>query len=159
MSAFFHRIESLSLVSGNKTSGFVLVVSADAARRLQKIKFTEQEYAFLQSAMKGRVLQSKLLPKKAIGNIGLQPWSGSACPLSFIIDPMFGGSIGSFLQELEQLGYYDKEDGEEDYDIRYVPHNVDTPNQALALLIMVETWAEWACGLLSRKLDADVALV
>lgn len=61
---------------------------------------------------------------------------------------MFGGSIGAFPQEMERLGYYENEG--EDYDIRYVPHNVDTPNQAMALLIMVETWAEWACGILSR---------
>lgn len=75
MSTFIHRIESLSLVSGSKTSGFVLVVSANAASRLQKIKFTEQEYTSLQSAIKERVLQSKLLPTKTIGSIGIQPWS------------------------------------------------------------------------------------
>lgn len=144
MSEFFHRIENLSLVAGNKRSGFVLVVSADAARRLMKIKFAESEYTSLSESIRDRVIQSKLLPKKLAKHIGIQPWDGSAFPLNFIIDPMFGGSVGAFPHELEHFSYHEKEEGVEEFDVRFTPHNVDTPNQALALLIMVEAWAEWA---------------
>lgn len=144
MTKFFHRIENLSLVTGNKRSGFVLVVAAEAARRLMKIEFTEHEYASLSESIRERVIQSKLLPNKLAKNIGIQPWGGSAFPLNFIIDPVFGGSIGAFPHELEHFGCYEKEEGVEEFDIRFTPHNVDSPNQALALLIMVEAWAEWA---------------
>jgi hypothetical protein len=142
---FFTRVDGLSLVPGNKTAGFVGVVSTEALRILREIPVGNDEVVALLTRMRERLLNAKLIPKRALNGSGVSLLAGSACPRFFVTDPTFGGSIGADPDDLDRL------DKPEAFDYigpttDYTPHNVDTPAQALALLVMFETWAEWAHG-------------
>ncbi|WP_434716283.1 hypothetical protein [Paraburkholderia sp. A3RO-2L] len=147
--SFFTRIDYLNLVPGNKTAGFVLAVSTRALKTLAAISVSEAEVQELNKRAQERVSRAGLLPVALVEDCGLELRLGGV-PSHFWVSQMFGGSIGARPEELSWLGAAQKADwlGEE---LEYTPHNVDTPAQALVLVILIQTWAEWAQGKLRAQ--------
>lgn len=147
MSEFFYRIDCLSLTPGNKTAGFVLVLDTGTMRRLTGIRVSEAQHDGLFKQMQERLAHAGLAPQRQRLQAGFALLHESACPRYFFTDPAFGGSIGG---NLEELGWLERHDAVEwlGPTMMMTPHNVDTPADALMLMVMVQTWAEWAYGLL-----------
>lgn len=140
---FLHRIEGLSLTPGNKTAGFDALISTEVLKRLRELPVDSKVQAELLATMRERVLTADLLPRELADRCGVVLVEGTLCPRFFVTDPTLGGSVGADPNELERL---ERDDAVEwiGPTMAYTPHNVDTPAQALALLVMVETWAEFA---------------
>lgn len=149
---FFHRIEGLCLTPGNKTAGFDALVSTEVLIRLSTTPADPQWQENLAATVRERVLNANLLARNLVEHSGIVLIAGTLCPRFFVTDPGLGGSVGADPNELERLG---RDDALAwiGPSVAYTPHNVDTPAQALALLIMVETWAEVARSFL-LSLDA-----
>lgn len=152
MEQFIYRVEGFDLVPGNKTAGFTLIVSTKALQVLQKVTVTTEQYQDLMMQMRERVVRSKLFPKNMVSGCGVQLFKGSACPAYFTTDPVLGGSVGADPDHLLRLQETDalEQFGET---MSFTPHNTDSPAQAMALLIMIQTWDEWARAL--APLEAD----
>jgi hypothetical protein len=152
---FFTRIDYMSLKPGNKTAGFFLAVAVSALKTLGTVQVTDEERARLLEDAKTRVRRAELLPAELVEECGLELLSGSGIPRYFWVNQMFGGSLGANPDELDKVSRPDQADwlGEE---MMYTPHNVDAPKQALVLMILVQTWAEWAWG---KILVAEHALL
>ncbi|MBU9200108.1 hypothetical protein KTD31_01655 [Burkholderia multivorans] len=146
---FFTRIDYLNLVPGNKTAGFVLAVSTQALKALAAISVTDEEVHELNRRARERVSRAGLLPATLVEDCGFELRLGGV-PSHFWVSQMFGGSIGARPEELSWLSVPEKAEwlGEE---LEYSPHNVDTPAQALVLVILSQTWAEWAQGKLRAQ--------
>lgn len=149
---FFHRIEGLCLTPGNKSAGFDALVSTEVLTRLRATPADAQWQENLAVTVRERVLNANLLSPNLVERSGIVLVANTLCPRFFVTDPGLGGSIGADPNEIERLGRDDALTwiGPS---VAYTPHNVDTPAQALALLIMVETWAEVARSFL-LSLDA-----
>lgn len=145
MTEFFYRFEGLNLMPGSKTAGFVALISTDALQKLRTVTVSDPEYQGLVMQARERLARAGLLPKKVLARCGIALVDRTACPLLFTTDPMVGGSIGANPDELEQVQASDVLERLGDA-IWYTPHNVDSPAQALALMVLFETWAEWARG-------------
>jgi hypothetical protein len=140
---FFYRIDGFDLVPGNKTAGFVFLVDTMAMKRLRGVEMARKEWEDLMQRMHERVARSGLVSKKQVKQCGVAFAGLSCCPLMFTTDPTLGGSIGANPEELARL----EEAGGEEYigpSVDFTPHNVDSPAQAMVLLILVQTWCEWA---------------
>lgn len=149
---FLHRIEGLCLTPGNKTAGFDALISTQVLKRLQALPVDSKTQEDLLTTMRERVLVANLLPRKLSERCGVVLVNGTLCPRFFVTDPALGGSVGADPNEIERLF---RDDAEEWLGpvVAYTAHNVDTPAQALALLVMVETWVEFARSYL-LSLDA-----
>lgn len=143
MTEFFYRIDHLGLHPGNKTAGFVALVSTEMLMALRAIPVSKASYDNLIQEMQDRLARTSLLTPKSIASCGVALLDNSACPRFFTADPMFGGSIGANPEDLLKLTRPDAVEwlGSS---LAYTPHNVDLPDQALALVILFQTWAEWA---------------
>ncbi len=141
---FFTRIDFMTLQPGNKTAGFFLAVAVSALQKLSTLEVTEEERARLLEDARTRVRRAGLLPESLIEGCGFEFLTGGV-PRYFWVDRMFGGSLGANPDELDKVSRPDQAAwlGEE---LQYTPHNVDAPKQALVLMILVQTWAEWAWG-------------
>lgn len=150
---FFTRIDGLSLEPGNKTAGFTLCVSVSQMRELCKICVTSEERNWLQAQVHLRLKRAELLPEELLKGSGVLFCENTAVPRCFILDPCFGGSIGIEPSLLEFLPNDELADalGTECY---YYPHNVDSPREALALLVVIQTWSEWAWGKLLTSIKS-----
>jgi hypothetical protein len=158
MNHFFYRIDHCHLIPGNKTSGFILYLSRAALRTLMAIQVTTESVQTLNEEIRNRLDRAglkKFVNMKQCGVLFYSEGSGifslSACPVAFITDPMFGGSIGESPDELKRV-LCDPSD-EDDYPVSFTPHNIDHPRQALALMLMIQTWGEWAYTQLSMQAD------
>jgi hypothetical protein len=144
---FFYRVDHFDLTPGNKSAGFFLTVSTDALRRLREIDVDVEEYQALSMKAIERIARAKVLPKtkRGLSSCRMLLVERSACPLSFSTDPVFGASLGGDPDKLARLT---QEDAFEvlSPSLDYTPHNCDAPAQALALMILVQTWGEWAYG-------------
>ena len=152
---FFYRFECFDLVPGNKTAGFVMHVSTEALKRLCEATATAEERKHLLSLQAERVGNSGLVAPDEQESCGMAFYgSSSACPLMFTTDPTLGGSLGANPQELARLA---EGHGEEYFgpSIEYAPHNVDSPAQAMVLMILALAWAEWAHTKLVRLARED----
>jgi len=140
--AFFYRFEGLSLVAGNKSAGFTALLSTQLLIRLRHLPIGAEWHARLQAEIQARLANAKLLPKNLIRKGGIVFVDGTWCPLCFMTDPAFGASIGAAPGDVERLL---RDDALEWIGpaVAYTAHNTDTPSQALALVIMVETWGEF----------------
>ncbi|KVP17072.1 hypothetical protein [Burkholderia ubonensis] len=145
MNLFFTRIDYMNLMPGNKTAGFHLAVSVPALQILGKVAVTEEERARVLEDAQERVRRSELLAEELIEDCGLELLDGSAIPRYFWVNRMFGGSLGANPDELDEVRNPERAQwmGPE---LHYTPHNVDAPKQALVLMILVQTWSEWAWG-------------
>lgn len=149
MMHFFYRFNHMSLIPGSKQAGFTVEFSTSV---LKELSATPRDPGVLQSLtveMRGRLLRAALLPKAATLQSCIQFREGSFCPLGFATDPVFGASVSADPEEMRLLPRPDALEyiGST---MTFTPHNVDSPRQALALVVMVETWAEWAYALLQR---------
>lgn len=153
MHQFFYRIDGLSLAAGNKSAGFSVEVRVKTLLELSKTPMDPKIHESLMEQMRERILNAGVLPKRIVQHCGFALRKGSCVPLMFTTHPAFGSSLcgdPNFLEALSDID--DKEfsdvlavyDDLDDTSISYTPHNVDSPGHALALLIMFETWAEWA---------------
>lgn len=155
---FFYRIEGFGLVPGNKTAGFVVQVSTAAVKRLLSMLVKADEHRALVDEVKERVLRARLVTKAEIEMLGIELAYGSACPLFFSTDPATGGSIGARPEDLQRA----TKGSAEAYlgpSVEYTPHNVDSPAQAMVLMIAIQTWAEWAHARLKRELAEEAVPV
>lgn len=138
----FYRFDGLTLQPGNKTAGFTVQVRTDALRSF-RFPVTDDALDLLMRDIEQRVANSGLLPADALGYLRILFEPGSAVPRAFVVDPMFGGSVGADPDELPRVLAAD--DSEEQWPlVAYTPHNLDQPAQALVLMVMVVAWAEWA---------------
>ncbi|HDR9103420.1 TPA: hypothetical protein QDB04_000140 [Burkholderia vietnamiensis] len=144
---FFYRVDHFDLTPGWKAAGFFLTVSTDALRRLREVAVSAEEYQALSMKAIERVARAKVLPKTKRGLSGcrMSLVEHSGCPLSFSTDPVFGASLCG---DPDKLGRITQADALEVLgpSLDYTPHNCDAPAQALALMILVQTWGEWAYG-------------
>ncbi|KVP75237.1 hypothetical protein WJ96_05630 [Burkholderia ubonensis] len=142
---FFTRIDFMTLQPGNKTVGFFFAVSVPALQALSTVAVTEEEWQRVLADARTRVRHAALLPEELVEECGLELYQGTAVPRYFWVNRMFGGSLGA---QPEELGYISEPARAEGLgpELSYSPHNVDTPAQALVLMILVQTWSEWASG-------------
>lgn len=142
---FFTRIDFMTLKPGNKSAGFFLAVSVPALQALSTLAIPEDEHLRLLAEAQVRVKRSGLLAEELVEDCGFELYQGTAVPRYFCANPMFGGSLGA---QPEELGYLTDpaRAGFLGPELGYTPHNVDTPASALVLMILVQTWAEWAWG-------------
>lgn len=153
MNNFFSRIDSLSLVPGNKSSGFVGVVSTPFLIKLAAISPTVKELAYLQSMIARQLTGAFWVRKIDSPTILLQ--DSSAIPRYFGLHSGMGASIGA---DAEMFGRLHKPDALDwlGLEVSFTPHNCDAPQQALTLLLLFQAWTEWAQMLLdARRLQAQ----
>jgi hypothetical protein len=154
---FFYRIEGFDLLPGSKAAGFMLHVATEALARLRDVEVDLEEYQELQMRALKRLSRIDKLPKKLLKGARIVLSSGNAMPTRFVVDEMFGGSIGADPEDMGRLA----DSGAEAIqrigsDVVYTPHNCDAPVQALILHVLVQTWAEWAHDkLLAQDLAAE----
>lgn len=142
---FFYRFEGLDLIRGPKAAGFVLVVATEALARLHAVEVNVEEYQQLQMRALERISRIEKMKKNLLSRAQLVLYPGTAMPTRFVTDAVFGASIGADPETLGRLA----EEGVQAIErvgpvVEYTPHNCDTPMQALMLLILAQTWAEWA---------------
>lgn len=146
---FFTRIDGLTLTPGNKTAGFLLAISTPAARVLSSIPASPEELQRLHADAWLRIRNSGLMSGNRLGaaveECGLDLLDGSSLPRYFWVNRMFATCLGGESSELNDITdpARVKNLGPE---ILFSPHNCDVPQHALVLLILVQTWAEWAEG-------------
>jgi len=142
---FFYSIMGFNLNAGNKAAGFVLKLSTRALQQLRHVPVTVEQQLELIHRAQERIGRAGVLSKRLRESCTIALVKNSGCPLAFITDPSFGASIGGNPDDLDMLTRPDAVDwlGPVTY---FTPHNCDAPKQALALFILVETWAEWAHG-------------
>lgn len=90
------------------------------------------------------------MSKKAVGSASIGFYGDTGCPRFFVADPMFGGSIGANPETFSRLLRHDALEWLGPT-VDFTPHNVDTPKTALALMLLAQTWAEWALSELSMR--------
>lgn len=139
---FFSRIEGLDLTPGSKQAGFVLVLSGEAAVRLRSIKPSERSVSELHAMVANRLANAGVVSKTVQQSCRVVLAEGSAFPL-VIMTSSIGGSLGLGGEEVRRLAEPDAHEWVGPV-VELTPHNVDTPKDALALLVMAQTWAEWA---------------
>lgn len=139
----FYRIDGLNLFTGGKAAGFYIMLSTSAAITLRQIPVSTDEYQRVMVDARERVTRANLMSKKMLSRCGFQLHDQSACPALFVTDPAFGGSIAAEPEDLRRLEALDPESALGPM-IALTPHNVDSPAQAMVLLILFTAWAEWA---------------
>ncbi len=143
---FFYRFEGLSLVPGNKTAGFDFVLASPALLTASRLEMSPEARSRLHASVLERLRHARLASRTDTRHLGILFHGSSWAPRAFSEDAVFGGSLGA---DPETFGWLERENGlawlgEE---VRYTPHNVDTPRQALRLMLLVQAWAEafqWA---------------
>jgi len=150
MHDFFYRFDGLDLISGNKTAGFCVEMSTATLKALLNVAVSAEDYQSLIVQMRERLERADLLPEIQRRSSGIMLLEGTAVPRVFTTDPMLGGSLGANPEELAWLR--DKDNYQEwlGVSLSYTPHNVDVAKQALTLVLLVQTWAEWAHMKLQR---------
>lgn len=140
---FFTRIDCLNLTPGNKSAGFFLAVSVRALQVLSTLAISEDEKQRLLAEARTRVRNSGLLASELVDECGFELLEGTAVPRYFWVNRMFAASIGAEPTELADIfePARARSLGEE---LGYTPHNVDSPQHALVLVILVQAWSEWA---------------
>jgi hypothetical protein len=141
---FFTRIDYMTLKPGNKTAGFFLSVAVSALKTLSMVDVTEEEHVRLLEDARTRVRRAALIPEELVEDCGFELIKGGV-PRYFWVNRMFAGSLGANPDELDDISRPERIEGLGP-ELQYTPHNVDAPKQALVLMILVQTWAEWAWG-------------
>lgn len=139
--SFFHRMEDLTLVEGNKTAGWTLVVDSRALLALAHIKVNPETQIRVIEDAKARITRGKLMSKAMLKHAGIAFWKDTLVPRFFQGDPMFGGSIGADPETFSRLERLDARMWLLD-EVAYTAHNTDTAKMALALTVLAQTWSE-----------------
>lgn len=140
---FFTRIDFMTLEPGNKTAGFLFNVAVPAIEALNTVQVSEAEWAQLVADSQLRLRRAGVLSDELVAESGLGQFKGTAVPRSFWVGRTFAAGLGAEPSELEEAATPESAPylGPE---LAYSPHNVDAPAQALGLMILVQTWSEWA---------------
>lgn len=143
--AFFYRFEGLSLINGNKCAGFEFLVSTETLQVLQGIRVAPEAQARLVDEAKERISRAGLVPKRSLARAGILFWKSTLVPRIIHCDAAFGGSIAADPETYDRLASADAVSriGKE---VCYSPHNVDTAKTSLALMVLAQTWTEWAAS-------------
>jgi hypothetical protein len=141
---FVTRIDYMTLKPGNKTAGFFLAVAVSALKTLSTVEVTEEESTRLLDDARTRVRRAELISNELVDDCGFELIKGGV-PRYFWVNRMFAGSLGANPDELDDISRPERIEGLGP-ELEYTPHNVDAPKQALVLMILVQTWAEWAWG-------------
>ena len=138
---FFYRIDGLDLKPGNKTAGFCFSVSTEAMVLLAKEPVPQEEIDRLMASARKRL--SRVSTRTVPVNAEILFFENTACPRAFISDAMIGGSIGADPETFARLLTPHPVDriGRE---VQFTPHNCDLAEQALVLVVLAQTWAEYA---------------
>ncbi|AQH05774.1 hypothetical protein A9R05_42925 (plasmid) [Burkholderia sp. KK1] len=146
---FFYRIDGLDLTPGNKTAGFCFSVSTQAMAVLAKEPVLQEEIDRLMTHARKRLSRFGSDPAKSAANAEILFFENTACPRAFISDAIFGGSIGADPETFGKLLTPHPLDriGPE---VEFTPHNCDLAEQALILVVLAQTWAEYAWAKLSE---------
>lgn len=150
-SPFFYRFDGLDLIPGNKTAGFAMLLDSVAFVRLGELKCSEEQQARVNEEARARVLRAQLISKRYVEACGIVFFEDTACPRYFVSDAAFGASLGCDPENFGRMQHPEALSWLRTY-VEYTPHNTDSPKQALALLVLAQTWAEWAGVKLSAAL-------
>lgn len=142
--AFFCRFDNLSLVNGNKTAGFDFIVSTEALQALINLSVSTETQAIIDLEAKARIRRAGLLPSRSISRVGIIFWESTLVPRVFHCDAVFGGSICADPETYDRLHRRKNSVDLIGDEVCYSPHNVDTTKSALALMVMAQTWSEYA---------------
>jgi len=136
-----YRFDGLSLLDGNKTAGFVAAFQTPMVGRLLSLKPSCNRLDQLDKLVHSRVARSGLLSKRLLSEVQVHLFEESAFPRSLGMD----GFAGSLSANVEQLHALKAPTGHSvEPEVWLTPHNVDRTSEALALMVMVVAWAEWA---------------
>lgn len=119
------------------------VVSTKALAHLITVKPGPEAFKQFYALLHRRLEQAKLMPKVLRSKSDIFFFEDTACPRFFCTDPMFGASIGADPEIFSRLLRPNYLEWLGDT-ANYTPHNCDTPAQALTLMLMMQTWGEWA---------------
>lgn len=139
---FFCRIDGFDMKPGSKQSGFTVVLDGESAVRLRNIKITEKDASSLNEMVASRLAHAEVVNEAIQKSCRVILAESSAFP-KIIMTSGIGGSIGLDGEEVRRLGLDDANQWVGPV-VEMTPHNVDSPKEALALMVMVQTWAEWA---------------
>ncbi len=140
---FFYKFDFMDLTPGNKAAGFVLQVSTEALVALTKVPLSAEEQTHMILEARARILRAELLSSAVVDSAGIAFHKNSGCPRIFMVDAMFGSSIGANPETFSHLER-DNATGWLGPTVDYTPHNVDAPKASLAIMLLAQTWAEWA---------------
>lgn len=138
---FFYRFDGLSLVAGNKSSGFDFLVKTETLRQLLNATAIKDLQARTVTEARARIERAGLLPKRSLERAGIIFWKETMVPRIFHCDAVFGGSLSADPATFERLAMEDAT-LQLSHEVCYSPHNVDTPKSAMALMVMAQTWSE-----------------
>lgn len=146
---FFYRIDGLDLTPGNKTAGFCFSVSTQVMALLAKEPVSQEEIDRLMTRARKRLSRLVSQPATLAANAEILFFENTVCPRAFISDAMFGGSIGADPETFGKLLTPHPVDriGPE---VEFTPHNCDLAEQALILVVLAQTWTEYAWAKLSE---------
>lgn len=139
---FFCRIDGFDMKPGSKRAGFTVVLDGESAIRLRNIKISEKDAANLNEMVAGRLAHAEVVNEATQKSCRVILAESSAFP-KVIMTSAIGGSIGLDGEVVRRLVLDDANQWVGPV-VEMTPHNVDSPKEALALMVMVQTWAEWA---------------
>lgn len=146
---YFYKFEGLRLLPGEKRSGFDFSVSAQALRTLRTVPLGAQAQSVVLDDARQRIRHAGLAKPLLVDTAALHYVQGSWCPRWFEIGREFGSSLGADPSELQRILEAHPQDGGPE-ELVFTPHNVDTPGMALSLMLLAQTWAEWAQSVLHK---------
>lgn len=155
MNRFIYRIHDFDLLPGNKAAGFMLSVDAKALRELSHLSVTRPEQLAVMKRARERAQNAGLGNDTFREAMGIQFYAATPVPRFF---SALSGSIGAdpeAFPKLQKPGFVQSMA----HGIEYTPHNVDAPMEALLLMLLVQTWGEWATDLLLFNTDKLEKLV
>ena len=141
---FIHRIEGFDLIPGNKRAGFLLVVDTSTLRRLSAVAASDSEIEALVYKARARAERGRIGTKIMRSAMGVHCYNGTCVPRVFNV---LSGSVSADPEVFAHLSSPIAH-ARLDVEVEYTPHNVDAPAEALLLMILVQTWAEWAANAL-----------
>lgn len=162
MNRFFYRMHGLDLMPGNKSAGFVLSVDTAALHELTHIDVSLDDQDRLVDRARERAARAQLGSKALRESMGLWFLGDTPVPRVFSTHPSFGGSLGADPETFSRL----KGAGSVEFigpEVDYTPHNVDRPVDAMLLMMLAQTWGEWATDLLGwhtthgRRTPSDIS--
>lgn len=143
MQRVYFSFEGVTLTPGNKSAGFNAGLPAETVRALHALPLNPERAAQFQQRLQ-EVLARAGVAAGLVKHSGVAFYQDTVLPLVFVQDGMVGGSLGLTHREVEDILDPDLEPQYRPAELWYTPHNVDAPAQAIILMLVVSTWAEWA---------------
>lgn len=149
LNRYIYRIIGLDLLPGNKSAGFVLSVDALALQQLSHLSVTAQEQLAVIDSAQTRASRAGL------GNRILRSGMGIAFHKLTPVPRVFSALSGSIGADPELWGRMQAPDFVQclPQGVEYTPHNTDSPAEAMLLMLLAQTWGEWATDLLLFNQD------